>query len=242
MLDTVSTIESNKGLKYIVYYLAGVMGFFIGSFVISFFCSGVSCPLPPNEIGDYFAGMTTPAVLLWLILSYRQQSKDLELQVKELRKSVEAQKMQADAVKQTSLHSARDTFLQYLNLIVDELSSHAFEMLRIHPDGGAIQRRIEENSPTTRLFDILTLYINNRSENIRNSFSGRDSEYWQCLDSYAYTFQYLIREAVQADSSHNIAKFLIHSSYGRLYHAILDKLSEYITVNKLDYRRGNLNL
>ncbi len=55
--------------------------------------------MPLNEFGDFFAGVFGPLMLFWLILGYIQQQKELrqntkalELQADELRKSVEQHK------------------------------------------------------------------------------------------------------------------------------------------------------
>lgn len=55
--------------------------------------------MPPNEWGDFFAGVFSPIALLWLVLGYFQQGKELRLQVEELRRSVEQQKELAQATK-----------------------------------------------------------------------------------------------------------------------------------------------
>lgn len=63
--------------------------------------------MPLNEFGDFFAGVFGPLMLFWLILGYvqqqvelRQNTKALELQSDELRKSVDQHR---DLVKATKL-------------------------------------------------------------------------------------------------------------------------------------------
>jgi hypothetical protein len=58
--------------------------------------------LPPNELGDFLAGVFGPIAILWLILGFfqqgielRQNTKVLELQAEELRRSVEQQQLLA---------------------------------------------------------------------------------------------------------------------------------------------------
>ena len=41
--------------------------------------------LAPNEVGDFLAGVFTPAAFLWLIIGYFMQQKELSLQREELR-------------------------------------------------------------------------------------------------------------------------------------------------------------
>lgn len=52
-----------------------------------------------NEWGDFFAGVFSPIALLWLVLGYFQQGRELKLQVEELRRSVEQQKDLAQATR-----------------------------------------------------------------------------------------------------------------------------------------------
>lgn len=66
--------------------------------------------LKPNEIGDLLAGMFGPLAILWLILGFfqqgielRQNTKALELQAEELRKSVDHQKEMVE-VSRKQLH------------------------------------------------------------------------------------------------------------------------------------------
>ncbi len=63
--------------------------------------------MPLNEFGDFFAGVFGPLMLFWLILGYVQQQKELqqntkalELQADELKKSVEQHKELVKATKE----------------------------------------------------------------------------------------------------------------------------------------------
>ena len=63
--------------------------------------------MPLNEFGDFFAGVFGPLMLLWLILGYiqqqselRQNTKALELQAEELKKSVEQHKELVKATRE----------------------------------------------------------------------------------------------------------------------------------------------
>jgi hypothetical protein len=64
----------------------------------------------PNEWGDIFAGLFAPVAFLWLVLGFRQQGRELqlstralELQVAELKQSVEQQKELVGVTKQQFL-------------------------------------------------------------------------------------------------------------------------------------------
>lgn len=66
--------------------------------------------MKPNEIGDLLAGAFGPLAILWLILGFfqqgielRQNTKALELQAEELRKSVEHQKEMVEVSREQLL-------------------------------------------------------------------------------------------------------------------------------------------
>ena len=71
----------------------------VGALVFLTVRSGEVAVMSPNEWGDFFAGVFSPIALLWLVLGYFQQGKELRLQVEELRRSVEQQKELASATK-----------------------------------------------------------------------------------------------------------------------------------------------
>jgi hypothetical protein len=66
---------------------------------LMFFWSDRTGAPKPNEWGDIFAGLAAPVAFLWLVLGFKQQGRELqlstkalELQVAELKQSVEQQK------------------------------------------------------------------------------------------------------------------------------------------------------
>lgn len=61
---------------------------FIGSISILFIVSGNSESLSLNNLGDFLAGVFSPLALLWLVLGYRQQGRELRLQANELSRTV----------------------------------------------------------------------------------------------------------------------------------------------------------
>lgn len=73
-------------------------------------------PTPPNEIGDFLAGLFSPVAFLWLVVGYFQQGKELkqntkalELQANELKLSV-GQQRELVAVTQADLALSREAY------------------------------------------------------------------------------------------------------------------------------------
>lgn len=58
-----------------------------------------------NEFGDFLAGYFGPVALIWIVLSFTQQSKELTLQVQELRNAVEQQEAMVDLTKKQFEHN-----------------------------------------------------------------------------------------------------------------------------------------
>lgn len=52
-----------------------------------------------NELGDFLAGVFGPVAFLWLVLGYIQQGKELRLQARELKNSVEQQVIMAESAE-----------------------------------------------------------------------------------------------------------------------------------------------
>lgn len=88
-----------------------------------------------NEWGDFFAGASAPLAFLWLVIGYFQQGEELsqntkaleqqeralQLQVDELRQSVEQQHKSAIALDQQSTISGLMGQLEATNKILDTL-------------------------------------------------------------------------------------------------------------------------
>lgn len=82
-----------------------------------------------NTVGDYLAGVAAPIAFLWLVLAYKQQSKELsinnemlKLQHEELKSSVAAQVDQASSMK------------QQLDILIREKFHPKFKLQRINYD------------------------------------------------------------------------------------------------------------
>jgi len=88
-----------------------------------------------NEWGDFFAGAFAPLAFLWLVIGYfqqgeelgqntkalKQQERALQLQVDELKQSVEQQNKSAIALNQQSMISGLMAKLEATNRIIDSI-------------------------------------------------------------------------------------------------------------------------
>ncbi len=88
-----------------------------------------------NEWGDFFAGASAPLAFLWLVIGYFQQGEELgqntkalnqqeralQLQVDELKQSVEQQNISAIALSQQSAISGLMAKLEATNRIMDSI-------------------------------------------------------------------------------------------------------------------------
>lgn len=66
--------------------------------------------LDPNELGDFLAGAFSPLAFLWLVLGFYQQGKELRLQVREMKNSVEqAERLVAVTTRQVETEIENNT-------------------------------------------------------------------------------------------------------------------------------------
>ena len=76
------------------------------SFIILYtliFClsEGENVLLPSNELGDFLAGAFAPLAFLFLILGYKQNNESIRIQSEELRASTEALQLQVAEMKES---------------------------------------------------------------------------------------------------------------------------------------------
>jgi hypothetical protein len=99
-----------------------------------------------NEKGDFLAGLFAPIALLWLILGYHQNGRELaqnteslRLQVKELNDSVAAQNRQAEAIQANTHHAAIQVFFQFEERLMADLHFEARNLLFLLPHQNGIR-------------------------------------------------------------------------------------------------------
>ena len=230
-------LEGTQGKAKIATYawLAAVTGFFFGSQY------GMGEVMYPNELGDYLAGMLTPLALLWLILGYRQQGRELEqtreqirLQTEELkhsteelRHSVQAQNRQAESIKENALHASRDVFLQLSELMFEELANCAAQIARIRHDALATGYKKGTYSRITLFSALITHLTSGFSEYIK-VMEGRSPDYIQCFKDYCRVFDDIIREANISDPQGKLEQFFQNSTAGQLYILIKTKYTDFL--------------
>lgn len=199
---------------------------------IYFWLCGVG--LKPNEIGDYLAGFLTPATLLWVVLGYRQQAVELrqntqalELQVQELRESVDAQNRQAESIAANTAHVQRDVFLQLAGQIICQLEAHATYFYDVYDP--ARLKDIQSKGRGAILIKMMALNLKD-DKRAQASFwrdindyreEGSKHEYAEpMIREYRRDYLLLLAEAEKADMSGTLKNFFEQSAYGEFYRAI----------------------
>lgn len=75
--------------------------------------------LPPNELGDFLAGITGPLAFFWLVFGYHQQGKALKIQSEELGAAVEQYREQAQNTGALVAHEARQARIDLYRAIAE---------------------------------------------------------------------------------------------------------------------------
>ena len=75
--------------------------------------------LPPNEFGDFLAGITGPLAFFWLVFGYHQQGKALKIQSQELGAAVEQYREQAQNTGALVAHEARQARIDLYRAIAE---------------------------------------------------------------------------------------------------------------------------
>ena len=68
---------------------------------------GLAAEMNPNEWGDFLAGLTAPLALIWLVIGYFLQGKELRVNTEALRAQQEELRRQVEETAQLVATSAR---------------------------------------------------------------------------------------------------------------------------------------
>nr|WP_321439407.1 hypothetical protein [uncultured Hyphomonas sp.] len=83
-----------------------------------------------NEAGDFWAGMAAPLAFYWLVLGFFQQGKELRLQIKEMRHSVDQFKAQTSLIEQQLADNQKASAMADVDMFLRDASVHLFDALR----------------------------------------------------------------------------------------------------------------
>lgn len=145
----INKVEKGKGnSKILIMLLITIMYLAIIILFIIIDAQGMKT-LKPNEWGDFFAGFFAPLVFLWLIFGYYQQGKELEqntkalnLQAEELRRSVEQQKSLASTTEQELEHLKQQSAIELDIMLTNAQPFFHFTL------NDAIKHDLKENKNT----------------------------------------------------------------------------------------------
>ncbi|MDT8923814.1 hypothetical protein RBE51_13420 [Pseudomonas taiwanensis] len=101
----------------------------VAAFVIVLYSNGES--LSASGWGDLFAGLFGPIAIIWIVLGFVQQGRQISLQVDELKDSIATQKQMVKITEQQLRHS------------IDVIERHAEPFLKI--SAGAIDKSQKHN-------------------------------------------------------------------------------------------------
>lgn len=109
--------------------------YFLSVLYFAFFTELVNPePLSMNELGDFLAGVFGPPALVWVVISFYLQSEELKnsvnalnLQAKELNKSVEQQKAMVDVAREQMDMNIAENKQKILAQLTGDLPNFAYK-------------------------------------------------------------------------------------------------------------------
>ncbi|WP_430395491.1 hypothetical protein [Ferrovibrio sp.] len=170
--------------------------------------------LKPNELGDFFAGLSAPLAFLWLVLGYMQQGEE----IKETRVEI---KRQADSIAANESHARRDTFFKFAELITEQLMSLAFTMALSKTNRDNKERWMaaalsDRNIPFNLMLDVL--HDRRKTEDWINRVGSWNAS--TMANRYKDRYEVLAKEAEKCDPDKVIRSAYNDSSMGQLYVAL----------------------
>ncbi len=192
-----------------IFWLTVGLGYAWGFFGWSnFWC------LKPNELGDFFAGLSAPLAFLWLVLGYMQQGEE----IKETRVEI---KRQADSIAANEMHARRDTFFKFAELVREQLMSLAFTMAlsktsRDHKERWMSAALSDRNVP----FDLMLDTLHDQATALNWISRVGSWEASSMAARYKDRYEVLVKEAEKCDPDKVIRSAYNDSSMGQLYVAL----------------------
>lgn len=181
--------------------------------------------IPLNNAGDYLAGVAAPIAFLWLVLGYKQQSKDLlinndmlRLQHEELQNSVTAQNSQALSMK------------QQIDLLIRDKYYPKFKLESFHYDSTEDFIEIIIKNYGNDIDGILVNAISNYMVIIEEYTSnGTTHIYLQTLDDIPYDFEIKIEMIFNIEIGTTIKEcYQIHYNLYRYSGDVLPPLNKIV--------------
>ncbi|HHP0395509.1 hypothetical protein [Acinetobacter baumannii] len=141
-------LRYRKDHPFVFYFLLAYLGgIFIYILIFHVWFADYSKPMPLNEVGDFLAGVFSPLAFLFLYIGYKQNSESirlqneelkastraLELQVKEMRESVEQQKVMAE-LQRTELEERHTPKSLTFNITLKNISDNMAKRISVKSD------------------------------------------------------------------------------------------------------------
>lgn len=140
-------------------------------------CLSINKPFPSslNEMGDYFAGISSPLAFLWVVVGYYQSQQALIMQAEELSQNTKALSAQVEEMKKTTEIQEN----QLLELKQQHAKLGKNERIKIQPFFDIKFDRLIEGASNNQYFIIIRFEIECMSSFARSislSFGGVESE------------------------------------------------------------------
>ncbi|MFN4312570.1 MAG: hypothetical protein ACK4FK_18455 [Ferrovibrio sp.] len=188
--------------------------------------------LPPNEMGDFFAGIFAPLAFLWLVLGYMQQGDEL----RRTQKDVERQ----------AIYMGRSAFIDFMHLVQADIQFSVLRLLEKARDNllDDQRKKVEKSrtayleggdreAPVRRAIKLLS----EDSEMMKFAIE-RDDQKYVLVNKIIESFQKLLKEASLVDDDNRAMRIYVEQSiYGELYNGlclIVDKKPGFETRQSVD--------
>lgn len=218
--------KKQKTSGFNVYLLVGVVltiaWFWFAAHYASIKIDAVA-DLKLNLLGDFIAGFIAPVTVIWLVLGYFLQIKELQNTVRELQQSVDAQNRQAQSVEANTAHVQRDVFLQLAGQIIEQLDADVAGFLK-HQNPDILRTSGAATFSANVVIKECAIYLTVQRASVVEWLhrQGPEGNHWpsKFLASYKKHYEFLLKEAELADKTSTLKSFYEQSAYGDVYRAI----------------------